>query len=393
MPKPSSRRTFLHASAATALAVPSASGAAKTAPTSYSRLGVKTVINGVGTVTVLGGCIMPPEVVAAMAEASRHFVNLPDLQLKAGAHLASLIGVPAAMITDGAASAITVATAASIAFPDPKTLQQLPDTTALRNEVILQKTHRSGYEAQILLAGAKLVWVESIEQLHNAISPRTAMMFFLNKADPDGQINRAAWIKAARQHNIVSFNDAAADVPPASRLKQYVEDGFDLVAFSGGKGLLGPQGSGLLLGRKDLIEVARAAISPHGGIGRGMKVGKEEIMGLIAAVERYLTIDHAAERRILDRRAETILNAIRNVPGIQAGIDVPEIANQVPHVILDWKDPSSSPTPRQVHQSLLDSDPPIAVSLTSTGLRISAWMLRDEEPQTIGRRLRQLLTA
>ncbi|MBM3814446.1 MAG: aminotransferase class V-fold PLP-dependent enzyme, partial [Acidimicrobiia bacterium] len=351
MRKPSSRRRFLQASGAAGLAVPSATAASRTSPNPYARLGVKTVINGVGTVTVLGGCIMPPEVVQAMSDASRHFIHLPDLQRKAGAHLASLIGVPAAMITDGAASAITVATTASMTFPNAKAVQQLPDTTGLKNEVILQKSHRSGYEAQMLLTGAKLIWVESKEQLESAISPRTAMMFFLNKADPDGQIKRGDWIKTAKQHNIVSFNDAAADVPPVSRLKEYVQEGFDLVTFSGGKGLLGPQGSGLLLGRGDLMEVGQAAISPNGGIGRGMKVGKEEIMGLIAAVERYLDFDHAAERRLLDRRADTILGALRGVKGILAKIDVPEIANRVPHIMLDWKDPAQSPTPKQIHQA------------------------------------------
>ena len=211
------RRTVLQAVAAVAGA-PSLGAAASGVEggSVYARLGVKPLINGMGTVTVVGGSLMPSEVVRAMEEASRHFVFVPDLQAKAGARIAELVGVPAAMVTAGAASAIAVATAAAMTRGDPKKIAQLPDTTGLPFEVIQQKSHRCGYEPQIRLNGAKIVTVETRAELDRALGERTAMMFFLNKADPDGQIKRDEWIRVARERGVVSFNDAAADVPPRS---------------------------------------------------------------------------------------------------------------------------------------------------------------------------------
>jgi L-seryl-tRNA(Ser) seleniumtransferase len=380
-----SRRNFLQASAAVA-ALPRPK---LTEANVYTRLGVRPVINGVGTVTVLGGSIMPPEVVRAMEEASRYFVNLPELQKKVGARIAELVGVPAAMVTAGAASAITVAAAACLAGGDPRKVSRLPDTTGLKNEIVQQRTHRSGYEAQMLLTGAKIVWVETREEAERAINERTAMMFFLNKADSEGQIKRQEWIDLGKKRGVPTFNDAAADVPPASRLGQYVKDGFDLVTFSGGKGLLGPQCSGVLLGRPDLIEAGRQAISPHGGIGRGMKVGKEEMIGVLAAVERYLKVDHDAERRELEERAAHVLGVLAKVPGVKAERHMPAIANEVPHVKIEWE---GKRTAKEVVQQLIEGDPPIAVSQRGErGLVVSMWMLRGDEHKVVARRLRETL--
>ncbi len=391
MSQGSTRRNFMKTTAVLGGAG-SLKGAPKYSSNVYTRLGVRPVINGIGTVTVLGGSIMPPEVTEAMQEASRHYVRLPELQEKAGERIAQLIGVPAAMVTAGAASAITVATAACVANGDPKNLHRLPDTAGLKNEIVQQKSHRCGYEAQMLLVGTKIVWVDTREELDAAINDRTAMMFFLNKADPDGKIKRDEWIRVARERGVPTFNDAAADVPPRSRLSEYVQEGFDLVAFSGGKGLLGPQCSGLLLGRKDLIETGRRAISPHGGIGRGMKVGKEEIVGLVAAVERYMKLDHAAERRTLDERAGHILKTLEGLAGIESHVDVPDIANRVPHVVVRWDESTRKPASQQVVDRLMEGDPPIAITRAGEGsLRISVWMLRGNEHRIVARRLREVL--
>jgi L-seryl-tRNA(Ser) seleniumtransferase len=200
----------------------------------YTRLGVRHVINGMGTVTTMGGSLMPPEVVRAMAAAAGHFVSLPDLQLRVGARIAGLLGAPAAMVTAGATSAITVATAACVTRGDGAAVHRLPDTAGLRNEVVIQSAHRSGYEPQMNLVGVKLVWVETRKEVDRAINDRTAMMFFLNKADPSGQVRLGEWVKVGRERGVPTFNAAAADLPPASRLASYVEEGFDLVAFSGG---------------------------------------------------------------------------------------------------------------------------------------------------------------
>jgi len=359
----------------------------------YRRLGVKPLINGMGTVTVVGGSLMPPEVVRAMEEASRHFVYVPDLQKKAGARIAELVGVPAAMVTAGAASAIAVVTAAAMTKGDPQKIAQLPDTTGLPFEVIQQKSHRCGYEPQIRLNGARIVTVETRAELDAAIGERTAMMFFLNKAEPDGRIKRDEWIAVARERGIVSFNDAAADVPPREHLSLYVREGFDLVAFSGGKGLRGPQCSGLLLGRQDLIEGARTLISPHAGIGRAMKVGKEEIVGLLAAVERYLKVDLEAERRELEARVAHLKEVVGAVKGVTVETKVPEIANHVPHFVATWDEGARKLTAKQVVEKLQAGDPPIHVLLTEGRLMVSVWTMRGDEHRVVARRLRDILAA
>jgi len=394
----STRRKFFRSSAAlTMLGATSAARATKREPGLagagiYTRIGVQPLINGMGTVTVVGGSIMPLEVVRAMEEAGRHFVYLPDLQKKAGERIAQLVGVPAAMVTAGAASAITVATAACVTRGDPKRYAALPDTEDMPNEVIQQESHQCGYEAQMRLVGAKIVWVKTREDVERTIGPRTAMMFFLNKNDETGAIRRAEWIEIGKQHNVPLFNDAAADVPPAGRLSEYVKEGFDLVAFSGGKGLLGPQCAGLLLGRKDLIEAAQPAISPAGGIGRGMKVGKEEIIGLLAAVERYMKTDHDAEARVLEGRVQEMIRVLSPVKGIQAEVTVPKIANHVPHLAVRWDEPEKMLTAEQVVQQLREGDPPIYVLSIGPGqLMVSVWMMRGSEHRTVARRLREVL--
>src|SRR5919112_3139367 len=258
----------------------------------YASLGVRPVINGVGVVTVLGGSIMPPEVIRAMEEASRFFIPLPELEKKVGERIAELLQAPAAMVTCGAASAITVGTAACLSQGDPAKLRQLPNRDGIRYEVIQQKSHRSGYEHQMELCGAKIVTVQTRQELESAINERTGMMFFLNKAEFDGEIKSDEFIAIGKQRGIPTMNDAASDATPKENLWKYTKQGFDLVIFSGGKALRGPQATGLLLGRKDLIEASFPAMSPYGGIGRGMKVGKEELCGVLAAVERYLKVDH-----------------------------------------------------------------------------------------------------
>jgi uncharacterized pyridoxal phosphate-dependent enzyme len=392
MPAKPSRRGFLHGAAVGAAFSPlTPSSAAET--NVYASLGIRPVINGVGTVTVLGGSIMPPEVVKAMEEASRYFVPLPELQQKTGAKLAEMLGVPAAMVTAGAASAITVATAACVVSGDASKLRQLPDTTGLKSEVVQQKSHRSGYEAQMRVVGVKIVPVETPAELDVAINERTAMLHFLNLADPKGQIQRDEWIRVGRQRGIPTFLDAAADVPPVSNLNAYVKQGFDLVAFSGGKGLFGPQCSGLLLGRQNLIETAQQAISLHDGLGRGMKVGKEEIVGLLAAVERYLKVDHEAERREMEAKVAHILDAVKEF-GIRGRMDVPEIANHVPHALLEWDEAEKKLNAREAVKALMDGDPPIAVSgQRSGGLRISVWLMRGDEHKIVARRLREMFRA
>jgi D-glucosaminate-6-phosphate ammonia-lyase len=354
----------------------------------YARIGVRRVINGYGTWTFLGGSLMPPEVLRAMHEAAGSFVILPELQEKVGERIAGLIGVPAALVTSGAAGAITAATAACLTRGDAKALSRLPDTSGLRDEVVIQKSHESGYEAQIRLTGAKLIWVGTRAELEHAVGDRTAMTFYLNFREPGREVTREEWLRVGRERGVPTFLDAAADVPPAGRLSEYVREGFDLVAFSGGKGLRGPQSTGLLLGRADLVAAARKAVSPSNGIGRGMKVGKEGMIGLLAAVERYLSLDHDAERRALETRAHELLAALAGVPGLDARIDVPPVANHVPHVVLEWDARPGRPTAGQLCERLLRGDPPIAVpSEGERALRVSVWTMHGDEHRIVARRV------
>ncbi|HUQ95440.1 MAG TPA: aminotransferase class V-fold PLP-dependent enzyme [Bryobacteraceae bacterium] len=391
-----SRRHMLQTAAAAGLAVPASAAKSNSKSTAgvYERLGVKPVINGMGTVTVLGGSLMPPEVIRAMDDAAQHFVHLPDLQKKAGIRLAEMLKVPAAMVTCGAAASIAVGTVACMARGDHRKMQQLPDTDGIPFEVIQQKTHRSGYEHQMRVAGAKVIHVETREELEKAIGPRTAMMFFLNKHEPDGRIKRDEWVKIAREHNVPTLNDAAADVPPKENLWNYVNrNGFDLVAFSGGKGMTGPQSAGLLLGRKDLIEAATEAQSPYGGVGRGMKVGKEEIVGMVATVERYLKVDHEAESRELDRRVSEMMAVLSKVDGLRVSRHLPRIANEVPHLMVEWDEGSGRRTSKQVHAQLVAGDPAIYTLLQGKGkIVISVWMMRGSEHRTVAKRFAEAFT-
>jgi D-glucosaminate-6-phosphate ammonia-lyase len=359
----------------------------------YARLGVKTLINAQGTVTTVGGSLMPPEVVRAMADAAGWFVSIPELQEKVGARIAALLKVPSAMVTAGAASAITAATAACMTHEKPAALEHLPESAGLKNEVVIQHGHKSGYEPQIAVTGAKLVWVESRAQLDRAINPRTAMMFFLNRFEPLGQLKRDEWIKVGRERGVPLFNDAAADVPPVARFSEYIQQGFDLVAFSGGKALRGPQASGLLLGRPDLIAAARRTISPNMGIGRGMKVGKEEMVGLLAAVERFVALDHDAEWRTWETRVSELITVLSAIPGMSARRDVPEIANHAPHVVLEWSRWHAELSADDAVRRLRAGDPPIAVLAEGERvLRIVVWTLRDDEHHVVARRVRELFT-
>jgi L-seryl-tRNA(Ser) seleniumtransferase len=296
------------------------------------------------------------------------------------------------MVTCGAASAIAVGTAACMSQRDPAKLRRLPNREGIRYEVIQQKSHRSGYEHQMELCGAKIVTVETRQDLDGAINERTAMMFFLNKAEPNGAIKSDEFLKVAKERGIPTMNDAASDATPKDNLFKYTRQGFDLVIFSGGKALRGPQSSGLLLGREDLIEAALPAMSPFGGIGRGMKVGKEEMCGLLAAVERYLRVDHAAEWRELEARVASIREALKGIAGIATERHIPTIANEVPHVTVEWDESARGLTSQQVTEKLLAGDPPIHLQRPRAGqLLISVWMMRGDEHKVVGRRLREIL--
>jgi L-seryl-tRNA(Ser) seleniumtransferase len=364
----------------------------------YETLGVKPVINAAGTFTNLGGSLMPPDVTAAWVAASKHFVNLTELQDRVGEAIAKLIGVEAALVTTGAAGALLLGTAAALTRGDHALIRRLPDTAGLRNEVILQASHHSCYDNQLTAAGAKLIEVRTAADVRRAVGGRTALMFFMNLADPDGRIKRAEWVALACEHKVPTLLDAAADVPPIGRFTEYTAMGFDLVAFSGGKAIRGPNDTGLLVGRKDLVAAAKLNANPHcGTVGRALKVGKEDMVALLAAVDRFVRTDHAAERRDWERRIGVIEAAVRGVPTVAADRVVPAIANHVPHLNLTWDEKRLKVTPAQVTKALAAGDPPIQIGRVhgtgDRGILISVFVLQDGEERIVAERLRTILMA
>jgi L-seryl-tRNA(Ser) seleniumtransferase len=362
----------------------------------YDELGVKRVINAFGTITTLGGSLMPPEVADAWREASRSFVNLIELQDRVGEKIARLIGVEAALVTTGAAGSLLLGTAAAVTGGDRELIKRLPDTTGMKNEVLLQKTHHSCYDNQLRDVGVKLIDAETAADVERAVGKRTALLFFMNVADGDGKIKRAEWVELARRHKVPALLDAAADVPPVERLSEYVKMGFDLVAFSGGKALRGPNNTGLLLGRKPLIEAAKLNTNPHcGTIGRMMKVGKEDMVALLAAVERFVRLDHKAEWREWERRLGVIEQAVKEVPTVECERIVPEIANHVPHVQITWDEKRVAITREQLTKALAEGEPSIVIGRVGgtgdKGVLISVFMLQEGEEQIVAGRLQALL--
>jgi D-glucosaminate-6-phosphate ammonia-lyase len=360
----------------------------------YKELGVRTFINAAGTYTSLTASLMPPEVVQAMASAAKNYVALDELHDAVGRRIASMIGCEAAMVTAGAASALTLGTAAAITGKNPDLIHRIPDLADMKNEVIIQKSHRYAYDHAVRNCGVKLVEVETRQELEHAVNDRTALMLFFNAADPTGKIKQEEFVELGRKHHVPTFNDAAADVPPVENLSKYIKMGFDLVTFSGGKGLRGPQSTGLLLGRKDLVEAARLNDSPNSdSIGRGMKVNKEELLGMMVALELYLKRDHAAEWREWEKRVKLIAGMVGTLPGVTTEVWIPEIANHVPHLKVKWDTAVRKTTVHEVARQLREGQPSIEVVPGGRALTIGVWMMRPGDAQVVGRRLKEVLQA
>src|SRR5437763_6203334 len=362
----------------------------------YEELGVTTVINGQGTMTVLGGSLMRPEVEAVMALAGRHFVSVPELEVAAGKRIAEMLKLPegyGAIVTSGAAAAMQSGLAGILTGDSPKFIEQLPDLTGMKSEVIIQKSHRNPFDHQLRSTGVKLVVIESRDDLKKAINPQTAMMHFSNFADTEGQIKVEEWVKLAHENQIPAFIDAAADTPPVSHLWDYANMGYDLVAFSGGKAIRGPQCAGLLIGKKDLVANALLNNSPHEDtLGRSQKVGKEEIVGMIKALELFLSEDHDALAKDWQDRLERISRQITKVPGVSTSFFVPEIANHVPHMQITWDPGHINLAPPDASTILRSGKPSIVMGggEGKPGLAMSSFMLQPGEDKIVAAQLVKL---
>jgi len=373
----------------------------------YDKLGITMRINAAGTYTYLTGALMPPSVQAAVAQAAKHPVFLEDLQKAAGEYLARKLRCEGAMVTAGAASAVTLATAACMTLGNGSSASHaMPtDMNGLKNEVIVQKAHHYDYDHAMRNCGIRFVDVETLREYESAFNRNTVMCFFYNAADA-GQISREDWIRVAHAHGVPCLNDAAADVPPISNLWNYTQMGFDLVAFSGGKGIRGPQNAGLLLGRKSLIAAATENNSPNDDVvGRGMKVAKEQIVGMVAAVDWFLSQSDAEFEAEFRRRADRIAAALKDIPTLTSEIFIPPIANNVPHLLIRYDTRRVGISPKEVAKQLRTGTPSIELNPATGSTEASAgipkdankivvgvWMLEPGEDVIVARRLREVLT-
>jgi uncharacterized pyridoxal phosphate-dependent enzyme len=372
---------------------PSAAAAAPAASRDYFKeLGVRPFINAAGTYTDMTASLMPPEVMAAIEYASKHYVPLSELHDRVGERIAALVKAEAAMVPSGAASAMTLGLAGVLTGLDQQKIVDLPNLAEMKTEVIMQKSHRFGYDHAIRNCGVSIVEVETAAELEAAITPKTAMMLFYNNNNSVGQIRDEEFVRLGKKHGVVTMNDCAADVPPVENLWKFTAMGFDLVAFSGGKGIRGPQSAGLLLGRKDLIAAARANASPNGNsIGRGMKVNKEEMLGMLVALERFVKLDHAALDREYQKRANAILESLAGIKGVTASITVPEVANHVPHVKIVLDTAVTGITGQEISKQLRDGTPSIGVR-PGDELLVGVWMMEPGDDKVVARRLKEVFT-
>lgn len=394
----------------------------------YEDIGVRPIVNAAGPLTRLSGMPLAPEVAAAMAEAGRQCVRLDDLQEAAGRYLAEVTGAEAGYVTAGAAAGLTLAAAACIAGMDVAAMDRLPDTTGLRHEIVIQRAHLTAYTHALRLAGARLVEVGYLGypgqgitwpwQIETAITDRTAAVAFSIGSAP-GTVQLADVARIAHRHGIPVIVDAAAALPPPENLRRFLGEGADLIAFSGGKAIGGPQASGILAGRGDLIEsvalqhqdmdvypetwpwrerylaTGRLPGPPHHGLGRSMKVGKEEIVGLVVALRRFLARDHAAERAQQRTQLQKIVAALEGVRGVQASLlEDADAPRPYPTALVRLDEAVLGRPVEAVINELMDGEPPVGVSqqfLARRAIGLVASTLRPGEESVVADRLRQTL--
>ena len=372
----------------------------------YQKLGVTPFINAAGTYTILTASTMPDQVQAAVALAAQKPVHLMELHKVAGEYLAKRLRCEGALVTSGAAAGIKLATAACMTRGNKSAVVNIPtDMQGLKNEVIVQKAHHYDYDHAVRDCGARFIDVETLDEYERAFTERTVMTQFFNAAE-GGRISREDWVRVAHKHGVPCFNDAAADVPPIANLWNYTEMGFDLVAFSGGKGIRGPQCTGLLLGKKDLIDAAQLNNSPYSNtVGRGMKVGKEEIIGLVAAVDWFLAQDDGAMEAEFRKRAAVIAERVQSVPSVEARVFIPPVANHVPHLLITYDVNQIKISATEVMKKMREGSPRIELNPATGGgpasaglpggnnvIIVGVWMLQPGEDQIVAKRLHEVLS-
>lgn len=398
MPKPT-RRTVLAAplAASAAAAAPARTGF-EVAPI-YQRLGVRTLINAVGTITTLSGTLMAPETLRAMEEASHNFVPIHELQEKVGKRIAELTGAEDAFVTCGAAAALCLSACAVTTLGERERMLRLPDLTGMKSKMVIQKRHRNMYDHAFRMVGLKLVDVESAGQMRAAIDRDTAAVAYVESHHVLGApVSLEETVEIAHKAGVPVILDAAAELPPASNLSKFVKMGVDMVAFSGGKNLRAPQCSGLLLGKREWVRRAYANSSPNNYLARIAKVGKEEIVGILVALERFLQKDHEAERRewhaMLDRAAARL----KGTPTVFTEYITNNDYSHTPRLSVQWDEARMGITLEEMVKKLREGNPSIEASDMRyfnppwKGLGIFPYNLKPGEELIIADRVKEILT-
>lgn len=363
----------------------------------YEELGVQRLINAWGPMTRIGGSRMRPEVLQAMVEAGQAFVDVVELQRKAGRRIAELVGVDACYISGGCAAGLAIATAACVVGTDPARMARLPDTTGMANEVVIQRTHRNTYDHAFRQVGIRLVEIGNGRQafdweLESAIGPGTAAVAYVyTHWTMDLPLSLMDTVRIAHAKNVPVIVDAAAETPPFRNLRDLSDTGADFVVFSGGKGIMGPQNTGLVFTRTEWIEALIANASPFHNLGRSMKVSKEEMAGIVRAVELYVAQDHAAVERRWEEQVAYVNQALAGLPGVRVVRDEVLYSEGIPvaKIVVDQQVLGQSAA--DVARALAVGNPGIRVTQLKNWLSVNPQFLEPGDEEIIARRLKEAL--
>lgn len=362
----------------------------------YRELGVRTFINAAGTYTAMTGSLMHDEVLAAINSSAEEFCMLDELQDKVGEKIAKMVHAEAAVVTSGAFAGMTLGLAGILTGMDQKKVEQVPHLayTGMKSEVICQKGHDIVYNHALTNTGCKMVMVETAAEVEKAINERTALLHFLHIQSDKGQIQHQEWVALGKKHNIPTSIDIAADVPPVENLWKFNDMGFDFVVISGGKALRGPQSAGLLMGKKEIISAARLHMPPRGfNIGRGMKINKEEILGMYVALERFLAQDHDKVWKTWEAGVAHIQNTVKKIAGITTAVSAPPLGNHTPTLRIAWEPDKIKITAKELQEKLRMGNPSIEVGGgQGNNINITVWMLKPGQEKIVATRLREELT-
>lgn len=361
----------------------------------FKELGVRTFINAAGTYTFMTGSLMHDEVVEAIQAASKEFCLLDELQDKVGEKIAAMVHSEAAVVTAGAFSGLTLGLAGVLTGTDVEKVKKLPfpEANGMKCEVICQRAHDIDYNHALMNTGCRMVMVDTVQELESAINEKTALLFFLNIEADKGQIKHEEFVALGKKHGIATAIDMAADVPPVSNLWRFNDMGFDFVVVSGGKAIKGPQSAGILMGKKNIIAGARLSMPPRGyNVGRGMKVNKEEIIGMYVALEHFMSMDHDKEFKRWESAIAHIENAVKTTNGVSTRVFVPKLGNITPTLEVSWDPAIIKMSTKDLQEKLRNGNPSIEViSQKQNSINITVWVMKPGQEKIVAKKLEEAL--